>query len=295
MRSIFFIVNPNADSGNAIKKWNLLKDFLYSNDILFEYKITERPKSAVDILKNVYQDLVVAVGGDGTINEVINGIVELNKDIDFTAFPLGTGNDWVRTYNLTNNISQFAQTIKNGTIKTQDIGKIEYGENLEQILYFNNMIGAGYSGEVVRNIKSNGIFSKGSFRYLIGAVSALANLHHYETELMIDDISDKPFITELNIAICKYGGGGMLFSPNAESNNGKLNITMIQKISTLNFIRRLPMLYSGEYIHLKEAKTAQCNTLLINSDNLVMQVDGELIGTYKARISVLPQRLKVLC
>lgn len=293
---IHFIVNNASNNGKSKIDWIVLEKLLNENKLVYKISFCNRLQPVSKILsENINKnDIVVAVGGDGTINAIINEIMHKKLDVFFTVLPDGTGNDWVKTHQINNNLSALIQRLKQDKVFHHDIGKIEYGEQFEKVFYFINMLGIGYSGKVVKVLDENLKILQNKFKYTLASLIALKSLKNFNTTIVIDGKDLKTNLTELNISICKYGGGGMKFAPFASGNSNFFHVAIVSNFNAIKFILNTQKLFSGEYIKHKDVETYNAKTIEIKHTKMYMQADGELLGNSPAKISILPNHLKVL-
>jgi diacylglycerol kinase (ATP) len=197
------VVNPKAGSSKCEKDWPKVKELLLQQGFSFLSVLTERPFHAIEITRNMVNDLgfkkIIAVGGDGTLNEVVNGIFQQTRfattDITLGMITIGTGNDWGRMYQFPMKYEKAIKIIKNERTFLQDVGKVKYSyETEDKNRYFINMAGMGYDAFVAKktnNLKAQG--KGGKLSYLINLVwdcfstkwFSLASLLMIEKLLMI--------------------------------------------------------------------------------------------------------------
>jgi len=292
---IHFIVNNASNSGRSRIDWITLEKKLNDNALNYIINFCNRNNTVSDICKQINtNDTVIAVGGDGTINTIINEILLQHLDVYFTVLPDGTGNDWVKTHQLSTDADALLERLKNKNIFHHDVGKIEYGDDYKKVFYFVNMLGIGYSGTVVEILEQKKSYLKSKMKYTLASVIALKDLKNYKTDIQIDNKEVHENLTELNISICKYGGGGMLFAPEATGNSGYFHVASVSDFNALKFMMNTRKLFSGTYLKLKEVKSYQAKTVQLKKVKMLMQADGELLGNSPMHVSLLSKYLKVL-
>lgn len=298
--SWFIIANPVAGNGNFKKVWFQIQEELKNQNISFKYSKTAHANHEKEL---VYKALnqgfkyIISVGGDGTLHHIINGIMSQNivdsKEVTVGVIPLGTGNDWVKTYGIPKNIKQAIQIIKQQKTKYQDIGYLEL-ENTSS--YFNNVAGIGYDGYVVN--KLNKLKRFGPIAYLL---SGIAGLLLYKKTVFTIEIEDKIIETKCLMTlfgICKYSAGGMQLTDYKDSSNGLFDVTIAKNLSFFNLLFSIKKLYNGKIVHHKKVETHLSNSLLITpkntSDLPYIQADGELIGQGKVKVSLLEKAIQIV-
>lgn len=300
----FVIVNPEAGSGKAFHHWPGIKEELSRANINYTHVLTERKFHAVELTVSAINKgyrKIISVGGDGTLNEIVNGLFIQKKveptDVTIGVIGVGTGNDWLRTYNIPDSYSKMIGIIKIGNTILQDIGKVDYFESrVSQSRYFVNAAGTGFDAQVA--LTTNKLKESGRSGKLLYRISLLQTLwKHKCTRLHLtinnQEISNKMF--SLMVGIGKYNGGGMMQAPNAITNDGLFEITHVKKISRINFIRNLHRLFDGTILeHPKVLNFKSSNFSISSRPASNLEVDGESLGTSPFKFSILPKSLKII-
>lgn len=300
----FAIVNPKAGSGQGLTDWPLIKELLERKGIEFDFALTQRRYHAVELTVNAISNgfrKILAVGGDGTLNEVVNGVfIQKNvktTDILIGVVGVGTGNDWQRMYDIPASYQdKIPSLIKENTF-LQDVGRVEYVESgIKHTRYFANAAGVGFDAEVARStnkLKEQG--RRGTLLYMYSLLKTLLGYRSTHISLSIDGrkISTRTF--SLTLGIGRYNGGGMMQVPNALTNDGLFDITIIRKINRLDVIRNIYRLYNGTILKHPKIKGYQGRSITISSDPPInLEVDGESLGNSPFTFSIVPQSIRVL-
>jgi diacylglycerol kinase (ATP) len=189
------IVNPEACSGKTMKVLPQIENILRTKKIEYEFHFTQEPRHATELVKEIGAefDVLVAIGGDGTINEVINGVPELK--IPFGMVPIGTGNDFARSCSIPyNSIEEAIQILLNHDIKNIDVGEVNGRK-------FVNVLGMGFEGQV--NLNGRKLeFIKGTFRYILAIGYTLFTFNRIPMKLTLDKK-----VLEDNIYLVSIGNG----------------------------------------------------------------------------------------
>ncbi|MGG8495894.1 diacylglycerol/lipid kinase family protein [Tenacibaculum sp. TC6] len=288
----FVIVNPKAGNGNFNKQWEKIKQLLNTYDLNYLYALTTHHKHEITLVHNAIQQgysHFISVGGDGTLHHIVNGIMTQKiiptHQITVGVIPLGTGNDWIKTYSIEQNIELAIQLIKNQNTIYQDIGYLEL-ENTTT--YFNNVAGIGYDGYVVN--KLNKLKRFGSIAYLLSGISGLIMYKKSEFTIKVNNKTIKTKCLMTLFGICKYSAGGMQLTDYKSSEDGLFDITIAKNLSFKDLIFNLKKLYNGLIVNHKKVETLLADTLLItpelSSDKVYIQADGELIGHGSVKASI---------
>ncbi|WP_406685314.1 diacylglycerol kinase family lipid kinase [Seonamhaeicola sp. MEBiC1930] len=291
----FVIINPTSGNGKAKQKWPEIKRLLHHYKFDFEFAFTEYSKHSVSLvqkaLKNSFKH-IICVGGDGTLHNTINGIMNQSEipssAINIGVIPIGTGNDWIKTHAIANHIESAIKIISEGYIAYQDLGKIEFENSNKPSVYFNNLAGIGFDGYVVSKVER---YKKwGALAYLFGALSGIFSFNNFESKVTINskEISGKTLM--ILVGLCKYSGGGMRLTDSPNPFDGLLDISIAQNLNKFEIITNLPRLFNGKITKHKKVKTLKTDALKIEVDENKLpfiQADGELIGTGNFKVSIL--------
>jgi YegS/Rv2252/BmrU family lipid kinase len=293
--SWFVIANPIAGNRNFSKRWKEIQQLLKNKNLDYSFAFTQFSKHEIDLVKNALQKgfrNIISVGGDGTLHHVVNGIMMQRyvktSDITIAVIPLGTGNDWIKTYNIPNSFDKAIDIISKKNIITQDIGVLK---TPHKTTYFNNVAGLGYDGYVVHKLKNLKKF--GAISYVLAGIYGL---FFYKKSMFKISIEGKTLeIKALMIifGICKFSGGGMQFTKEVNSSDGLLDITIVQNFTFLDLILNLPKLYSGNIVHHKKVSTHKTNEIRVIPKNSTpfIQADGELIETGTVKVGIAKQAI----
>ncbi len=286
---VVFIVNPTADRGKAKGVWKTLlgcKSELFSN---YEVIHTEYQGHARVIASEISEetcDVIVSVGGDGTIHEIVNGIV--GKDISLGIIPAGSGNDLARTLGISKDPKEALLAITNKSASRIDLGVA--GDR-----YFINIGGAGFDAEVVADMNNNMRFLRGTVAYVASVIKKLLTFVPVELEITIDGriLNKKVYICA--VANGKYYGGGMMLAPDALINDGYFDICVLEDLSKLDFLVTFPSVFKGKHIDHPKVKIYKGKEVLIKGpEHLSIHADGEIFGRLPARFFILPNALRIM-
>ncbi|MDO9136892.1 MAG: diacylglycerol kinase family lipid kinase, partial [Lutibacter sp.] len=245
----FVIINPTSGNGAAKKQWNPIYAELKKQQFDFYFSFTEHKKHSVELIEKALEQGItkfICVGGDGTLHTMVNGILHLNpsnlSEIKLGIIPVGTANDWVKTYKISNDYKKAIQILKNEFTIKQDIGKLHISEN-NSTVFFNNLAGIGFDGYVVYKVHKFKYL--GFLAYLIGALLSIASYKKSRLEIKFNNLIIKEKILMLLIGICKYSGGGMQLTQNANPTDGLFDISHINKITLITLLRNINGLFNG--------------------------------------------------
>jgi YegS/Rv2252/BmrU family lipid kinase len=300
------ILNPVSGGKKAAKDKGKILAALDSMNIQYQLIETEFTGHAIELTQAAIHKgyrKIMAIGGDGTVNEVLNGIYrqQIVKPIEvaFAFIPVGTGNDWVRTIGIPTDYQGAAKTIKTGNYFFQDVGVAEfYNEGKLQKHYFANIAGLGYDAFVANytNKKSMGGKNKGKFTYLLNMLKCLMKYKPSKVKVTIDQqtvIEENIF--SMCVSICKYNGNGMMQSPYAVPDDGLLDVTLFHQPSKAEIMLNTSKLYDGSFVDKKFVSLHQAATVKIEAEPaILLETDGEVIGETPVEFKLIHHGFKII-
>ncbi|HCJ1101044.1 TPA: diacylglycerol kinase family protein [Legionella pneumophila] len=304
MSKIAVVINPIAGGGRGKKIWKVLKPGLHA---LFEqtvYRISNRVndlEAITDGLLAENPDSLLIIGGDGTSNHVLNGLIENDKlkipQTKIAFFNAGCGGDFTRQFPQ-QKITEFLDRISHNQFIKCDIGKITLANQVSR--YFINIASCGLSGHVVLRVSKSKWLKKlgGTLNYLLHALIGLMTYRKTKVRVQIDDAlpSDSPILL---MAVCsgQYFGGGMHVAPMAKVNDGLFDVVSFNEFSKLNALLKLYKIYSGEHlldnnVHYVQAKKIKIEPL--EESKIEIEADGEIIGCLPAQFEFIKETLPLI-
>ena len=284
MRALF-IVNPSAGHGRAGTAWESHRKIIFDHLGEHSYEITKRPGHATEIASKLSEgefDVVVSCGGDGTLNEVVNGVV--GKNIKVAVLPLGTGSDFGKSIGI-RTLEDFIAAMKAGNISAVDVFEINFSDMKRR--YYLNILEIGFGAEVMDYVNSHKYFGRRSFS--VGVFSTIWKMHPFDLSISIDG-EDKTISTiEAILANGKYFGGGMMASPTSAINDGLLDIHILMPFSKVKTALNLRYLVDGSYIDRGYANSFRGRSVSVKSHGHLVEADGEVIGRTPINVSVAGQ------
>lgn len=300
-----FIVNPHSGNGSTGRDWPKIKELAHKRLGTFITHMTEGPGDATRITRTSLHEgaeLIVCVGGDGTLNEVVNGFMDEERQIRSDAVlgfvPNGTGCDFIKTVPIPANIEQSLNTIKEGHIRLIDLGRLRYHDHQgrSSIRYFHNIASFGLGGEVVERVNKN---SKSYGPFMCFIWSTLVSIFLYgkkRIRLKIDGLFDDEVVA-WNIAVAngQYHGGGMRVAPDAVIDDGLFHITVIGDLNLAEIFWHLPRLYNGRIMDIKKVSILTGKTVeAFSEQSVLLDVDGEQPGRLPIVMNVMPAALRMI-
>ncbi|WP_165731387.1 diacylglycerol kinase family protein [Polaribacter sp. 20A6] len=293
--SWFIIANPISGNRNFSKQWKEIQQLLNNKKIDFSFAFTKFSKHEIELVDTAIQQgfrNIISIGGDGTLHNIVNGIMmqryAKTSDITIAVIPQGTGNDWIKTYNIPNNVKKAIEIIHKKNIILQDIGVLETDNST---VFFNNVAGLGYDGYIVNKLKT--LKSFGSLAYIL---SGIAGLLFYKKTVFKIIFNDKVLETNCLMTvfgICKFSGGGMQFTKNVNSTDGLLDVTIAKNLNMFDLILNLPKLYSGKIVDHKKLETYKTKAIRVvpKTAKPFIQADGEVIGTGEVQVKIIEKAI----
>lgn len=301
----FVIVNPVSGGGKGLTDFPKISHLLRENGIEHDPAFTEHryhaTALAVEAVNRGYRKIIV-VGGDGTLNETVNGLFIQKqcqpKEILLAVIAVGTGNDWVRTFGIPRNYSAVVRAIGEGYSFLQDVGRVTYTESkVEQTRYMANVAGLGFDAYVIKifnHLKLKGF--KGKWLYIYSLLKGYFSAKPAGATIEVDGkVIYNKLLFSLAVGICRYNGGGIQQLPRAVANDGLLDLTIIRPVHWWHVVFRARRLFNGEIYSIGHVEHAQGKVVKITSaPNIPIETDGELQGGTPVTISVEPQAIRIV-
>ena len=304
-KNYFVLINPNAGKCSGKKDWQNISAILTNNGIAFNHQFSDFKGHAMEIAKETaiqgYKNLII-VGGDGTLNEAVNGILSIPEkqpnDITLSMIPVGTGNDWCRSFNIPRNYEEAVLLIKRNKTTTQDLAKVKYHDNDEvKSRYFANISGIGFDAHVA--IKSNNdkqLNKSGFFVYFKNVITSLIEYKSVESVVSFNDTQVICRLFLLSVGKGKFNGGGMKQLPFAIHDDGFIDFALIEDLSKFAVISQLPKLYKGTHVNHPKISSHKTKKLTITTkEKIFLEVDGETFGHSPFEFEVVPSALNLIC
>ena len=300
------IVNPASANGRTGRHFDRIAHAVRSALGDFDWSFTRRRGDGAVLAREVARagaNLVVAVGGDGTASEVIDGLVEdgrvLRPEVTFGFIPRGTGGDLRRTLGCPIDTDQAALALTGEGRRAIDLGRIEFvgHDGLRQVRHFANVAGGGISGKVVQRVERMPKGLGGKATFMLASAGALIGWQDQPVRWRVDGgpwREDR--ITALSVCNGRFFGGGMMVAPAALIDDGLFDVTLWQGLGLADFALKKGMLYDGSHVRLPNTTTLRARVVEaepLGTDPVLLDVDGEQPGMLPARFVILPGALQV--
>ncbi|TCO64205.1 YegS/Rv2252/BmrU family lipid kinase [Caldanaerobacter subterraneus] len=287
---IAFIVNPVAGGGRAYRKIPEIRRIMKKKLIDYKIFITKYAghgkilarKAALSGFK-----VVVAVGGDGTVLEVVNGIKGTPAALG--VIPVGTGNDFARFFHIPKKIEKAIDVLIMGNVKVIDAALIN------GILTFGNIASTGIASETAALAVRFKKFLSGIWAYLVALLNVLFRYKPYSVKIKMDGKEIKKDITIFAAGVLSYYAGGIKLLPGADPHDGCLDVMIVGRVNKLKILVLLPLVIFGKHVHLKSlVETYRTKKVEIEADKEIpITVDGEILYSSKIEIKVEENAIKL--
>ena len=262
---------------------------------------TNYPGHAYDLAKNEAlkrTSIVIGVGGDGTLNEIVNGLLHKGEtETIFGYFPLGTANDFSKTAGKIESIDSFIESLKKPSIKEMDIGEVICeSKKSKKRKFFINIADTGLGGFIAKKLNKDQKLFGGQFAYIKHTLLGFVQFKKKWARVQIGDFCYEGKL--LSVVVCngKVFGNGLIVSPMAEIYDGTLNVTLFGDVTIWDYIKNLPNLRKGLKIEHPNIFYLNCTTFSISTQNndLKSEADGEYVGSGKTTYRLASCSLKLL-
>lgn len=300
------VVNPASANGRTGRQWPRIRDLARRTLGAFEPSFTEGRGHATTLAREAALDGIgrlVCVGGDGTLNEVINGVMNahgpVRPDLLLGVVPMGTGCDLPRTLPIPRDPEAALRAIAACGTRVIDLGRMTFvgQDGAPAGRYFHNVVSFGLGGEVDARINRSSKALGGFLSFMQATLVSLLTYRKKSIALTVDG-TVYPGVPSWNVAAAngQYHGGGMWVAPGASMDDGLLQITVVGDLSLAEVFWNLPRLYNGTiYGHRKIRRLAGRRIAAQSPETVLIDMDGEQPGSLPAALEVLPSALRILC
>lgn len=291
-RRAVVILNPKAGAGRALRTWSRVRSSLRSLFDDVDEWASERPGHATELARRAVERgaaAIIAVGGDGTIHEVVNGMAESVTPLGI--LPFGTGNDFARALGISPAPAGALAVIAGRHARRVDLGRV-HGQ------FYVQVAGTGFDAVVAERVNRGGRAGSGAVTYVRHLLATLITYRNTDSRLCTDGDAADPGIQGkvllLAVANTAYYGGGMKICPGARPDDGLLDWCRIGDMNKLEVLRALPRVFGGTHVRLPKVDTGRAASVLVEGPpDLPVHADGELVGTLPARFECVPGALSV--
>lgn len=304
MDKVQVIVNPYSARGKTEYRWESIKSVIKHYFDEFKFIFTEKPNQATEIAREVLSEgfnLIIGIGGDGTLNEIANGFFSdnskkiINDEASLGMIPSGTGSDFIRFLRIPRDFKKSVELIKNSKQKKIDVGKITYPgpESETSQKYFINVADFGLGADVIKKLSTVPESKRSPLSYYSGLLSTIKNYKSKNVTITINDekiISGKYLIG----AVANGGifGGGMIIAPDAKIDDGYFDLILVKEMKKFEIIRNTHHLYRGTIVDHPKVEVHRVKKLEVSSEEDVsLEFDGELGGKIPVKFEIVEKVL----
>ncbi len=302
MKKIHFVINGRfKHTERTIKEI----EETFGDQFLVWVSVTNGNGHAIELSQNAVlsgTDYLIAAGGDGTMSEVINGIMQVERskreNLIVGLYPFGSGNDFARTLKLSKKLSDLQKLIQNNSTNLIDIGKLQYknmkGE--EAVRYFNNIADIGLGAEVAKRVNEGKKIYGPNFDFFKATVLGFLNYKRKQLKITSESFNWSGRLLILCLANGKYFGSGLGIAPHAKVNDGKLAITLAADVSLMDYLKNLSKIRKGLFIQHPQIfyKEVESCTIEPIGKECLIEADGEMIGKISLKATILHKEIKFL-
>ena len=308
------IVNPESAGGATRAAWPGIASDLRSHFGAFTIVFTEQSGQAIELAAEAARKgtkFIIACGGDGTISEVANGIVQSGTAAELGILPSGTGGDFRRTLEIPLRTRDAAQILRAGRMRLIDVGRVTYinSAGIEDTRYFLGVASFGMSASVIERVKESGPewLPARVPKWLTGRISFGASMLQTAMQspsvkviVQLDDRPEQHFsVANFCIANARYFGGGMKIAPDAKLTDGRFDVVTIGDMGARKILTNAPRIYVGSHLSMDQVHHALAKKVIARAastdEEVTVEVDGELPGRLPATFQILPGALRVRC
>ncbi|MCC7503803.1 MAG: diacylglycerol kinase family lipid kinase [Saprospiraceae bacterium] len=298
------IANPVAGGGAVRRRWPLIEKTLQELGFDYTVQFTRERGHAIRLVEDAVLNggrYLMAIGGDGTNHEVVNGIFQQNfvdpRELTYALLPVGTGNDWAREYDIPHDPQRRLKRLLEGHTRWQDVGKVRYqGADGPRERFFVNVAGMAYDAFIARKMDEQHR-RPARFVYLLMVAKFLFDYRLVPARILFDDQRVEDHFYTINIGLCRYSGGGMQLVPHAVPDDGLLALTFARRLPKLEVLAQTHRFYNRTILQHPKIEGYQVKALRVEHEPgtapTLLEADGEFLGETPAEFFVLEKALRV--
>lgn len=307
MSKYMFIVNPASANGNTKEKWREYLPQIEKALGKIDYKMTEAPKHAIELTRKALADgfkTIIAVGGDGTMNEVANGFFNhdgtpVSTDARLAVFSQGTGCDYIKTLEHQKGLEDVLEVLLRNEEKVLDSGWVIASDTEKERRFFLNIADSGIGGATSLRVNQNSKVLKGFISFMISALFTLLTYKDKKAKVYLDgELIVDGLINSVIVANGRYFGGGMKVAPEALMDDGILDVVIFHHMTRPVLLKSFPAIYKGDHIKNPHCSFHRGKHIMVETqgveNDMITELDGEQIGFTSAEFGIIPAGIKVL-
>ncbi|MBK9335475.1 MAG: diacylglycerol kinase family lipid kinase [Lewinellaceae bacterium] len=296
------IANPAAGNGAVGRRWPDLEALLQEMGFSYTVRFTEHRGHAVRLVDDAVLKgcrHILGLGGDGTNHEIANGILcqphVPPAGITYALLPIGTGNDWARTYGIPHDPRRRLRRLQQGETVLQDAGKVVYWQDgLPAERFFVNVAGMAYDAFIAKKLEQHRFVSR--MQYLLMVAQYLFEYRLTPAQLFWEENTVEDSFYTINVGICRYSGGGMQLVPHAVPDDGLLAVTYARHLPKWEVLLQTNRFYNGTLLRHPKVGGFQTKNLRVAHLGDIptpLEADGEFLGESPAEFSILEKSLRI--
>ncbi len=298
-QSTVFLVNPASGNGGTGRRWPEIAHRAAAAGLEGDTYFSERRGHLAELARDAARagaELIVVVGGDGSVNEVANGLASLASPPEVAIIPRGTGWDFVRTFGIPRDVESAVAVALGGAVRPIDLGRVSYrawdGHMAHTV--FANVASAGMSGAIAQRANEGTKALGGKVSYLWATFAVFAGWSAVETRVVVDGEIRGGRMFDVIVANGRFFGGGMKMCPDAEPDDGLFDVVTIGDVTKRDLLVTMPKIYRGTHLPHPRAEALRGRVVVVETDEPVpVELDGEQPGTTPARFEVLPRAFRL--
>lgn len=300
----YLIINPTAAYGKMRERWRAIEPVLREEKFAFDCVFTEYHRHAIELTRAALgagYDLIVSVGGDGTLNEVVNGLFDehgtpINPNVVVGVIPSGTGGDFFRTAQISRDpLVAARQLVRSTQTRLIDLGEMIF-ERAGRITrrFFANAAGVGFDAEVAQRVEERGKRIGGTIPYYTALLETIWTYCNKDAVLRFENTIVTGRYNDIIVCNGKFLGGGMQVSPHSQLDDGILEVITIGDMGRLEVVLNTPRLYNGTILEHPKVREYHIRTMTVEPrQTMMIEADGELIGPGPVTFQVRPLALRL--
>ena len=292
-----FLVNPASDNGTTGRRWPQIARTAATLGLEGDALLSEHPGHLGELAASAAADgaeLLVVVGGDGSVNEVANGVAE--RDVDIAVIPRGTGWDFARSQGIPRRIEDAVDVALNGSRRAIDLGRVHYRawSGADETRWFANVASAGMSGAIAQRANDTTKALGGKVSYLLATLTVFARWQVGDVRVTVDEAERTGRMHDVIVANGPYLGGGMKICPEAQPDDGVFDVLLIGDLTKRDLMVTLPKTYRGKHLPHPKAEVLRGAVVTVEAPTpLPIELDGEQPGTTPVRFELVPHALRI--
>jgi len=303
----FVIINPRSAKGKTERAWPAIKEELDRRVGDYRFALTGGVGHATELARKALiegAEQLIAVGGDGTLSEVVDGFFDkggpVNPDAALSYIISGTGGDFRRTLMMSENLAECVAGVAEGDVRKVDCGRLTYvsHDGSQNTRHFINIASFGMGGEMDMRVNRSKFFGKMGAKpaFLSAAFITLLSYRNKKVLVRTPEFEEKMIVRACLVCNGRFGGGGMMWAPDADISDGLFDVVVLGDIGRFKSMINMGKIYKGEHIGLDGVKSFRASWLEASSDDeVLLDVDGEAPGRLPARFEILPEAINLKC